>query len=237
MVTVIAHRGWSGKFPENTLLAFREAIRLGVPAVEFDVRTTLDGNIVVIHDTMVDRTTKGHGAVKDLSLAQIRQLDAGQGERVPTLEEVLEICVGKVAVQVDVKSTGIERHLDMLWEKYGARQDFYFTSFDGGCLARMKKLVPNVPVAPLDQTSFVRPNFHEELARKLVKQARELGAFAIHPKFSSITPSLVKVIHDEGFLLRAWSVPREITPTQIRESNVDGFTTNWPDQYQEFFLK
>ncbi len=237
MVTVIAHRGWSGKYPENTLLAFREAIHLGVPAVEFDVRTTSDGRAVVIHDTVVDRTTNGHGAVKDLTFAQIRQLDAGAGERVPTLEEVLDLCVGKVAVQIELKGAGLEHHLALQWERYGTRPDVYFTSFDVGYLARIKKIRPNAPVAPLDQTNFVRPGFHEELAKKLVKQAREIGAFAVHLKFTTITPPLSKIIHAEGFLLQAWSVPREITPDQIRASGVDGFTTNWPDQYGEFFLK
>ncbi len=237
MVTVIAHRGWSGQYPENTLLAFREAIRLGVPAVEFDVHATLDGKIVVIHDVTVDRTTNGHGAVKDLTFAQIRQLDAGQGERVPTLEEVLDLCSGKVAVQLEVKVTGIERHLTMLWQRYGSRPDIYFTSFQPTALAALKKINPAVRVAPLDQTTHIRSGFYEELAKKLVQQARTLDAFAIHPKFSTVTPPLAKIIKEEGFLLQAWSVPREITPDQIRASGVDGFTTNWPDQYKEFYAK
>lgn len=237
VVTVFAHRGWSGKFPENTLLAFREAIQLGVPAVELDVRATLDGKAVVIHDTMVDRTCHGHGAVQDLMFAQIRQLDAGQGERIPTLEEVLDLCVGKVAVQIEVKTAGLEHLLAFQWERYGARSDVYFTSFDANHLARIKKIQPNVSIAPLDQTNFVRSGFHEELARKLVKKAREISAFAIHLKFSTITPSLATIIHDEGFLLNAWSVSQEITPEQIRASKVDGFTTNWPDLYRELFSK
>ncbi len=237
MVTVIAHRGWSGKYPENTLLAFREAIKLGVPAVELDVRATLDGKAVVMHDTVVDRTTNGHGAVKDLSFAQIRQLDAGKGERIPTLEELLDLCVGKVAIQIEVKAEGLEHHLAFQWERYGSRPDVYFTSFDLNHLTRIKKIRPDILIAPLDQTNFVRSGFYEDLAKKLVKQARDIGAFAIHPKFSTITPQFAKIIHDEELLLNAWSVHQKITPDQIRASEVDGFTTNWPDQYREFFLK
>jgi glycerophosphoryl diester phosphodiesterase len=237
VVTVIAHRGWSGKYPENTLLAFREAIKLGVPAVELDAQSTSDGKTVVIHDVMVDRTTNGHGAVRDMQFVQIRELDAGQGERVPTLEEVLDLCIGKVAVQLEVKGSGLEQHLAVLWERYGARPDFYFTSFNGLALALIKKTRPKAPVALLDQTTFIRPGFHDELAKKLVKQAQILGAFAIHPKFSTITPSLVMLIHEAGFLVQAWSVSREITPDQILASGIDGFTTNWPDQYRELFLK
>jgi len=237
MVTVIAHRGWSGKYPENTLLAFREAIRLGVPAVEMDVQITLEGKLVVIHDALVDRTTNGHGAVKDLTFAQIRQLDAGQGERIPTLEEVFDLCVGKVALQVEVKGTGIEHMLARIWEKYGSRPDVYFTSFDSGTLAQIKKSQPNVPIALLDSTGLVRPGYQEELAKKIVQQARNVGAFAIHPKFAIISRPLAQVIHAEKLLLKAWSVNREVSLDQIRASGVDGFTTNWPDQYRDFFTK
>ena len=237
MVTVIAHRGWSGKFPENTLIAFKKAIELGVPAVELDVQATLDGKIVVIHDTTVERTTNGTGAVKDLTFAQIRQLNAGNGERVPTLEEILDLCVDRVAIQIEVKSEGIEHHLALLWERYGGRPDIYFTAFNSNSLIKFKKTHPNIPVALLDQTKFIRPGFQEDFASKLIKQAKNVGAFAIHLKFITITPSISKLIHDAGLLLKAWSVPRSITPTQIRASKIDGFTTNWPDEYKEFFVK
>jgi len=89
--TVIGHRGGRAYAPENTLAAFRNAIQMGSVWLEFDVQMTRDGVLVVMHDDTVDRTTNGHGAVADLTLDQIRSLDAGQGEKVPTFQEVLDL--------------------------------------------------------------------------------------------------------------------------------------------------
>lgn len=104
-VTWVAHRGAIGQaWPENTLAAFRYAIDNGVDAIELDLRGTRDGEIVVIHDKTVDRTTNGHGAVKDLSLAELAKLDAGRGERIPRFEEVLALASGSgVTLVLDIK--------------------------------------------------------------------------------------------------------------------------------------
>src|SRR5579871_7007541 len=100
-IAVLGHRGGRALAPENTLAAFRNAIKLGIDYVEVDVRATKDGHLVIMHDRTVDRTTNGTGAVKDLDFAAIRALDAGikfdpryAGEKVPTLDEVLELCRG-----------------------------------------------------------------------------------------------------------------------------------------------
>src|SRR5438094_732582 len=109
-IAVIAHRGGRALSPENTLTAIRKAISLGVDYVELDIRAAKDGPLVIMHDSDVDRTTNGHGKVKDLTLAEIRALDAGSkfdpkyaGQKVPTFEEVLKLCKGKVHVYVDHK--------------------------------------------------------------------------------------------------------------------------------------
>lgn len=106
-VTVIAHRGLAGGLPENTLAAYRGAIALGVDAIEIDLRVTADGHVVVMHDDTVDRTTDGHGRVADLTLAEIKALDAGQqfsGERVPTYRDVLEVLQGsRMQLLLDIK--------------------------------------------------------------------------------------------------------------------------------------
>lgn len=91
MVDVVGHRGCAERWSENTLLGFRRAIALGVDAVECDVQMSADGAAVIVHDDCVDRTTDGSGAVADMTLAQLRRLDFGRGERIPTLAEVLEL--------------------------------------------------------------------------------------------------------------------------------------------------
>src|SRR5512147_525299 len=101
---IIAHRGASAYEPENTLRAFRRAIELGADMSELDVHLSRDGELVVIHNASVDQTTNGHGAIQDLTLAQIKQLDAGKGERVPILQEVIDLVRGRNGLYIELKA-------------------------------------------------------------------------------------------------------------------------------------
>src|SRR5271156_4282030 len=111
----IAHRGASGTFPENTLAAFRAAIDAGADMCELDVHLTRDGVVVVIHDEEVDRTTDGKGRVAEMTLAEIKRLDAGArydrrftGETIPTLEEVFDLVEGRCSLNIELKGAGVE---------------------------------------------------------------------------------------------------------------------------------
>ena len=108
MVYVVGHRGAAGVMPENTIKGFRYAIELGVDYVECDVHLSRDKQLMVMHDATVDRTTNGRGAIRDLTAARIRSLDAGQGEQVPLLDEVLETVRGEVHLLIELKGTGVE---------------------------------------------------------------------------------------------------------------------------------
>src|SRR4051812_42119977 len=103
---VFAHRGFSATYPENTLLAFKKALVLGIDGIELDVHATADGFPVVIHDRAVERTTNGAGHVDELPLATLRRFDAGRGERVPTLAEVLELVQDRAYLDIEVKGRG-----------------------------------------------------------------------------------------------------------------------------------
>ena len=114
MVVNVAHRGASGSYPENTLLAFRKAVEIGADEIELDLHSTKDGHLVVMHDGTVDRTTDGTGAIGEMALTEIKALDAGgvfggrfRGERVPTWEEVLDLVQGKVGLNVHLKEGAI----------------------------------------------------------------------------------------------------------------------------------
>ncbi len=126
-VTLVNHRGLSPGFPENTLAAFRNSIAMGVDAIEIDLRTTKDGEIVILHDATVDRTTDGTGPVSELTLAQVRALDAGShespqfaGERVPSYEETLQLLKGTgVKLLLDIKTSSVTERVVALTEQYG----------------------------------------------------------------------------------------------------------------------
>jgi glycerophosphoryl diester phosphodiesterase len=159
--TIFAHRGASAYAPENTLAAFKLAIEQKAPAIELDAKLSADGQIMVIHDQTVNRTTQGSGKVGEMTLAALRELDAGihftppfKGEKIPTLEEVFET-VGK-QIFINVELTNYASILDDLPEKaatlvkrFGLTSSILFSSFNPLALLRAKRIVPEVPIGLL----------------------------------------------------------------------------------------
>src|SRR5262249_47833937 len=125
----IGHRGAAGHAPENTLAAIRRGIALGVNFVEIDVRRTADGVLVVLHDATVNRTTNGKGRVDRLSLQEVKQLNAGDGEHIPTLEEVLKVAVGKTGLMLELKTRGAARQAAETVREAGLSSSVIYASF------------------------------------------------------------------------------------------------------------
>lgn len=145
----IAHRGASAHEPENTMLAFRRALELGADGLELDVHLSSDGAAVVIHDSTLDKTTDGSGQVRETSLAQLRALDAGKGERIPLLEEVIDEFAGRCLLLIELKGAGSEiPTADMIRAK-GVVSSVIVSSFDPAKLARMKAHAPEIETAVL----------------------------------------------------------------------------------------
>lgn len=151
-ITLVNHRGLSPGFPENTLAAFRNSIAMGVDAIEIDLRTTNDGEIVILHDATVDRTTDGAGPVSDLTLAQVKALDAGShespefaGERIPTYEETLQLVKGTgVKLLLDIKTPAVTERAVALTERYGMIDDVIVGPRTVANLEAFKALNPNL---------------------------------------------------------------------------------------------
>jgi len=149
-----AHRGQSGHLPENTLAAFREAVALGADRLEFDVQMTRDGTLVVIHDETVDRTTNGSGRVADLTLAEIRALDAGQGEQIPTFEEVLDLAQkAGIPMIPEAKSPhlypGLEEQMLRQIEAAAYIDQTVIQSFEAAALDKIWALNPAISICAL----------------------------------------------------------------------------------------
>lgn len=150
----IAHRGGIAYAPENTLAAFQNAINQGVDWLEFDVQMTKDGALVVIHDETVDRTTNGTGAVRDMTLEQIRSLDAGQGQKVPTFEEVMELAkTNGVRILPETKSAhlypGVEEKLLQALEQANYLDQTVIQSFEADSLEKLHRLNPQARLCAL----------------------------------------------------------------------------------------
>jgi glycerophosphoryl diester phosphodiesterase len=225
---IIAHRGFSAVAPENTLSAFRYAIRLKADMIELDVRLTKDETPVVIHDTKVDRTTNGTGKVKNFYLWSLRELDAGswfdpkyKGEKIPTLEEVLTLANGKIPINVEIKSSaGRERITEKVLAKiyeHDFAENVLISSFDPRVLRKVRKLTDKIP------TGFL---YHYPIYFNPVKTLENLGAVALIHNFKFTNQKLVKKIHDAGLKIFVYTVNKPQDIEKMLSIGVDGIITN-----------
>lgn len=232
MSLAIAHRGASGTAPENTLAAFRRAVDLGADAVELDVHRTADGHLVVIHEPVLEATTTGRGAVRDLTLAEVKAADAGvrfsaafAGERVPTLYEVVEALPHPTRLFIELKAgslhyPGIEEQLLALLSETGARARAQISSFDHHALHRLRQLDRAVATGALIACNPGDP----------VALARWAGATALHPVWYWVRPELIRACRAVGLAVYTWTVndPQQIE--QLRRLGVDGIMSDYPER-------
>ena len=140
----IGHRGARAYAPENTLASFKKALEIGVDAVELDVRKTKDNQLVVIHDADVKRTTNREGLVSEFTLKEIQSLDAGSGEKIPTLEETLDFLGKKVKILIELKETGVEEQVLKIVHQKGLEKNVVITSFLEEALRKVRELDKDV---------------------------------------------------------------------------------------------
>jgi len=241
-----AHRGSSAAAPENTLAAFRLGLAQGADALEMDLQLTKDGAVVVIHDPTVDRVTDGHGRVADLTLAEIQQLDAGtrfgpafRGERIPTLEEVVELLKHKagptVRLNLELKygaeppadPAALPRAVLAVLRQTGTLHRVFLQSFLHSVLPEVKLLASDVPLGLLMDRRQAVPD--------PVALARRYQADYYAPDYRAVTPALVTALHAAGIPVVAWTVDG---PSEVRRMLAagigglagDGIITNRPDR-------
>ena len=247
----IAHRGFSGAQPENTLASFKAAVEMGIEFIECDVRFTNDRHIVVIHDRTVDRTTNGSGLVSDFSLAELKQLDAGSwfsedsaGERIPTLQETLTTVAGSAELVVEIKDSvyfpPIVEEVVNLVKSGGFVETVNVSAFHWDVLTRVKELEPNLKTSALIMFNSESFDEFEEVDGALVKvythteelinDASRSNVDIVCPPARAITRSMVEQLHEAGFLVRAWGVNGKNMEemSYLVSCGVDGMTTNYP---------
>lgn len=229
---VIGHRGAGGLAPENTLAALRTGIEQGARAVEVDVHQTADGVLVVMHDPTVERTTDGSGAIAELTLAQIDELDAGAwfgagfaGERVPTLDAVLDSVAGQegVTLYIEVKDpdryASLSETLAETLRRRAGRPPVVVISFDHDWLVEFHELAPDVSLGALG--TFKTPDADLPVA------AADLLWISV-----LLDPALVARLHRRGWRVLVWTVNRGWQMRLLRWLGVDGITTDYPDRWQ-----
>lgn len=234
---IIAHRGASAYAPENTLAAFNLALETGADGVELDVSLTKDGVPVILHDDTVDRTTDGHGAINQMTLAQVKALDASnkfekyRGEKIPTLEQILRAVAPHGTVNIELKgmslrTDGVEAATLAAIEHTGALDKVIVSSFNPLALRRMYQLEPRIPRGLLYSPHlpvFLRRAWLRPLAHPT----------ALHPYFSMITREFVAWARGKGYKINTWTVDEPDEMKRLIELGVDAIMTNTPDVLRE----
>jgi len=222
---VIGHRGAPALAPENTLPSFMKAIELGVDYVEFDVRASSDGELVIIHDEAVNRTTDSKGLVSSYTSASLRKLDAGgwfgeefRNVRIPTIDEVLRLMKDKTSAVIHIKHEGIEDEVLNAVRKY----DMIHRCIIMAPLTVSKRIKLSEPIIPIqaDLPEINPRDAIDMLARNLVDIA------SIH--ISNLNKNLVKLCHRSGLLVNVWDVDRPEQVEKCKECEVEFVTTNDP---------
>ncbi|MFN0156984.1 MAG: glycerophosphodiester phosphodiesterase [Bacteroidota bacterium] len=239
-VMVIAHRGAAAYAPENTLVAMRKAIELDADALEIDVRQTKDGQLVLMHDATVDRTTDGSGAIGDMTLDELRALDAGSwfsaefaGERVPTLGETIELMDSSLTLIIEVKGDSetypdIERRVVDLITAANIRKQVILKSFDREVLETFRRLASDIP------RLFVY-TFRIPWLGLIIDDGVSAGSVLtvdseyLQPHRFFLSKSFVEKAHEAGYKVIAWGVDTESHMKEAIEFGVDGIETDYPD--------
>ncbi len=215
---IIAHRGASAYEPENTLRSFTRAIEMGADMIELDVRLSRDKHLVIMHDEKVDRTTNGHGFVKEKMLSELKKLDAGMGESIPTLEEVIALAKGKAGFVIELKEPGTEGGALNLIKINNLIEDVFIVSFNQDLIKGVKDLEPKIKTGLI---LFSSPD--------PIRLAKECHADAVAPFHDFVPKELIERAHKNNLKLITWTVDSREEAETLIDAGVDGIVTNKPD--------
>jgi glycerophosphoryl diester phosphodiesterase len=241
-VMVMAHRGFSGAAPENTLASFKKAIDIGTDVIELDIQFSKDGYLVVFHDDTLERTTRKIGKVAGLTLQELKGLDAGSwfgpsfaGERIPTLTEVLELTRGRVLLNIEIKKGGqgpysiielADRALDEI-KKAKMEDRILFSSFDATAVARILEKDGRIPAALISRNPWNSPFDVMEGNRFPILNCRKDTLHAVN----------LKRARQEGVRIGVWAVNTEEEMERFVSMEVDAIITDHPDRLIQMLQK
>ena len=242
-ILVVAHRGGASLAPENTLGAFAKALEIGVDQLECDVHLSKDGELVIMHDPDLARTTDGNGFIYQMNYADIRKLNAAAKfktspwpyEPVPTLGEVLDLTKGKAQIQIEIKVekiwgryTGIEQKVIDAVNARGMVDDVIIISFDFPTIVEIKALDPRFKTGALLSGTTLSQNSKTPHADFVAQVIRETGADYIMPSSAGVSDLLINAVHERGLKIGVWTVNSEGEMRRMAEWGVDAITTNDP---------
>ena len=227
---VFAHRGASGDFPENTKSAILEALKVGVDGIEVDIQSSFD-DYMVIHDSWLDRTTSGKGRVSNFTAHELSKLDAGNGQKIPTLQQLFDWNNNKSLLNIELKHTfALERFVAQLEQNIEAKKiskaNILVSSFDHHQLQWLKSKLPWLKIGAL--TSSIPINY--------AKFASDLNAYSVHADKTFINKAFADDEKKRGLKIYAYTVDREQDIALMLEYGIDGIFTNYPARTKAYLL-
>jgi glycerophosphoryl diester phosphodiesterase len=216
----IGHRGACGHAPENTLASIEQAIALGCAFTEVDVQRTADGALVLLHDPNVNRTTDGKGLAAEMNLEDLRQLDAGEGQKIPTLEEALQAADGKIGLILELKAEGLAYDLVAIVRASGFAGPLIYASFGQDDLQHIRRIEPDARTLVL----------FKGLPKNPVAEATQVQATHVGLRFDKATAPLVRALHKAGLNVFVYTVNRPKDIQRMRTVDVDGIVSDRPER-------
>lgn len=235
---VIAHRGFSAVAPENTMAAYRKAQEAGADGIEIDVHLSKDGEVVVMHDEKLNRTSNGSGWIGGYTWAELQQFDAGSwfapefaGEKIPSFRQVCEFCAGWGGLlNIEIKTShleypyeNIEGRVIQLIREYGISKQTFISSFNHETLKRFHDQAPDIGTAPLFADVMYQP----------WEYAKTFGANALHPSFRGVSKEMIANAHAAGIEVRPWTPDDPKDMQRMIDFGADAIITNRPDRLRE----
>lgn len=236
MALNFGHRGFSGRYPENTMLAFEKAIEAGCDGIELDVHLSSDGELVIIHDERVDRTADGTGYVGKMTLKELRNLDVSASfrgqygvNRIPTLEEYLALAKeAGIITNIELKTgvytyPGIEEKTLAMIDDFGMRDKIIISSFNHYSVKRMQALAPDMTYGFLEESRLIG----------FADYAFSNGVQALHPEYHMVDEEFMSEARRRGLAVNCWTVNSESSMKRLADLDVDILIGNYPDLCKE----
>lgn len=236
----IAHRGFSGEYPENTMTAFENAVAEKCDGIETDVQFTKDGEMVLCHDELLERTTNGNGLLANYTFNELRKLNASanfrnkcKNEKIPTLKELLDLAKESgIMLNLELKNSVIEykgleeKVIDMI-HSYGLSDKVIISSFNHNSVKKCKEISPEIQCGILYVSVLHDAGFY----------AKSLGANACHPNFYTLKPYIVEEIKKNGMKINTWTVNEEEYMKMMIDMGIEGIITNYPNLLHRLLKK
>lgn len=227
-ISVHAHRGFSARYTENTLLAFKKAIEAGADYIELDVHASSDNHVVVIHDGTTGRVADSNLVVSQSTLEELKRLNLSMDQKIPTLREVLELCQGKIGLNIEIKQKDIFSQVNDLIKEFQMENDVLISSFLHEELIKFKSINPNLIYTTLEPTggniwAYIKVLFNK---RKFLDNSLSVGAQGTNPHYKYVSKSFCQQAHELGLSVNPWTIDSPKMWSKLIEAGVDSIITN-----------